>query len=178
MLSTALTVLPPAEETGTVKLAITLPFPSLTTVTGLVKIGEPSKVIAIMLEARNPDPVTNTLVPADPEPGERMTLLAIVKVVLTTFEPSIASIMCDTGSPGGAEIMATKAPLLSVNTDEGDVGRRVPSHFTVTMAEGEKPYPVRVIFVPTDPLVGNLEREDVTVNGLVTELTPSLALTV
>jgi hypothetical protein len=101
--------------------------------------------------------------------------LVRVNATVTEFDASLATISCETGSPTGASTVAIKAPELSVMTDAGDVARVNPSHFTVMRLDAEYPYPVRVIVVPTTPLIGALVRDDVTVNVVGIELTPSVA---
>jgi hypothetical protein len=101
--------------------------------------------------------------------------LVRVNATVTEFVPSLATISCETGSPTGASTVPTKAPELSVVIDAGDVARVIPSHFTVMRLDAAYPYPVRVIVVPTTPLVGALVRDDVTVNVVGMLLTPSVA---
>jgi hypothetical protein len=98
-----------------------------------------------------------------------------VKVTVTELVPSLATISCETGSPTGTRIVATKAPALSVVTVAGVVTRVNPSHFTVIVLDAAYPYPVRVMVVPTIPLVGARVMDDVTVKVVGIELTPSVA---
>lgn len=105
-------------------------------------------------------------------------LLEMVKVTVTDPPESLATMLWETGSHGGARTVATNAPALSVTTVDGEVARTVPSHFMVITPEAEYPYPVREIVVPTTPLVGDLDREFVTVKVALAEEIPSSADTV
>lgn len=72
-------------------------------------------------------------------------------------------------------MVAMKAPELSVVTAGGAVVRSSPSHLTVIGVVEAYPYPVKVMVVPTIPLVGALVKDEVTVNVVGILLTPSLA---
>jgi hypothetical protein len=85
---------------------------------GVVETGEPSKAIG-------------------PELDERTMVLDKVKVAVTEPEASLATMSCETGSPGGASTVVMKAPLLSVVTIDGEEARVAPSHFMVIVVRGK-----------------------------------------
>ena len=78
----------------------------------------------------------------------------------------------------GTVTVVMKEPFTSVVRGAGIVVKVEPSHITVIAVEEANPWPVRVIVVPTAPLVGALVNEGVTVYVVVAVFVPSCAVTV
>jgi hypothetical protein len=79
--SVAVTVLAPAVEEGTTKVAVKAPKADVVTVAGMVVTVAPLNFIVIVEEEARPAPVTVTVVPTGPEVGLRVIDEVMVKVV-------------------------------------------------------------------------------------------------
>ncbi len=79
--SVALTVLAPAVEEGTTKVAVKAPKADEVTVAGTVVTVAPLKAIVMMEEGAKLEPVTVTVVPTGPWVGDRVIVGVILNVV-------------------------------------------------------------------------------------------------
>jgi len=84
--SVAVTVLPPAVEEGTTKVAVKAPVADEVTVAGTVATVAPLNVIVMVEAGARPSPVTVTVVPTGPEVGDRVIDDVTVNVADALFE--------------------------------------------------------------------------------------------
>ena len=84
--SVAVTVLPPAVEEGTTKVAVKVPVADEVTVAGTVATVAPLNFIVMAEAGARPAPVTVTVVPTGPEIGDRVIDDVTVNVADALYE--------------------------------------------------------------------------------------------
>jgi peptidyl-tRNA hydrolase len=164
--SVAVTVLPPAVEEGTTKVAVKVPVADEVTVAGTVATVAPLNFIIMVEEGMKLEPVTVTVVPTAPWTGDRVIVeVRTTKVAEALFElASVAVTVLPPAVEEGTTKVAVKVPVADEVTVAGTVATVAPLNFIVMAEAGARPAPVTVTVVPTGPEIGDRVIDDVTVN--------------
>lgn len=151
--SVAITTFGPAAELGTLNVQLKAPVEEVTQVEGEVDRASPLKVKVTDVDAGKPLLVAVTMVPIGPAVGIRESagVVTINKAVATFPYESAADTACEPVVDVGTVKVQFRSPEL---VELHEVDSFVVSKVMVTVADGAKPLPVRVTWVPTAPLVG------------------------